>query len=180
MLRHSITETWHSAISGLLSDFPRGLPGYEGLKIVVSWECYAVILLLYIPTDPNIQPPTIEVIGDLVHVHPLPFKLAIDTRGDELAIITDAIMDNTAVGSRNYAGMYRLSIFNYHEKAYRFSYQVARLKCNAFHRSLQMRLFLGSPDNYSTSETKNNNVVVVFNRGKVVVQRYKHHCWKLH
>eukprot|EP01102_Stenamoeba_stenopodia_P016792 TRINITY_DN5905_c0_g1_i1.p2 TRINITY_DN5905_c0_g1~~TRINITY_DN5905_c0_g1_i1.p2 ORF type:complete len:190 (+),score=45.23 TRINITY_DN5905_c0_g1_i1:648-1217(+) len=67
----------------LLSDFPRGLPGYE---------------------DPNIQPPTIEVIGDLVHVHPLPLKLAIDARPNDIAIITDAIMDNAAVGTRNYAG----------------------------------------------------------------------------
>jgi len=59
--------------------------------------------------DPNIQPPTIEVIGDLVHVHPLPLKLAIDTRGNELAIITDAIMDNTAIGTRNYAGIVTMS-----------------------------------------------------------------------
>jgi hypothetical protein len=51
-----------------------------------------------------LESPTIEVIGDLVHVHPLALRLAIETRGDEMAIITDAIMDVSSLGTSNYAG----------------------------------------------------------------------------
>jgi len=58
------------------------------------------------PIYKNIELPSIEVIGDLVHVHPLALKTAIDTRGgSETAIVTDCIMDAADAGQeRDYAG----------------------------------------------------------------------------
>lgn len=55
---------------GLLGSFPPGLKQYHGL-----------------------QPPSVEVIGDFVHVHPLTVQLAIQCRENHLAFVTDAIME---------------------------------------------------------------------------------------
>jgi N-acetylglucosamine-6-phosphate deacetylase len=65
----------------LLDKFPR-LLGYEGL-----------------------QPPTAEIIGDFVHVHALALAVAIKTKGPEqLAVITDAIIDSDTHGDIHYCG----------------------------------------------------------------------------
>jgi N-acetylglucosamine-6-phosphate deacetylase len=67
---------------GLLKRYPNGLVGYQG-----------------------IEPPTVEIIADFVHLHPLTVQLVIDAKGPEnTAIISDVIMENTAYGcSRRYA-----------------------------------------------------------------------------
>lgn len=54
---------------GLASRFPK-LPSYHG-----------------------IEPPTVELIGDTVHVHPLTLQFTLDYKGNDVAMISDAIMD---------------------------------------------------------------------------------------
>jgi N-acetylglucosamine-6-phosphate deacetylase len=49
-------------------------------------------------------PPSIEVIADLVHVHPLALKLAILTRSKDLAIITDSIIEKNSKETIHYCG----------------------------------------------------------------------------
>jgi len=47
----------------------------------------------------SIVEPTVEIIGDLVHVHPLAIQLALQSKNrDKIAFITDAIMDGGQEG----------------------------------------------------------------------------------
>jgi N-acetylglucosamine-6-phosphate deacetylase len=46
-----------------------------------------------LPDYKNIQTPTVELIGDTVHVHPLTLQLTIDYKSNDIALISDAIMD---------------------------------------------------------------------------------------
>jgi len=81
----NVTKLHHRDIGltniGLLSKFPN-LPKYASIK-----------------------EPTVEIIGDFVHVHPLAVQLALSTKKhDNIAFITDAIIDKQVDKPINYAG----------------------------------------------------------------------------
>jgi len=46
-----------------------------------------------LPSYQGIEPPTVEIIGDTVHVHPLTLQFTLDYKGNDVALISDAIMD---------------------------------------------------------------------------------------
>lgn len=67
---------------GLLNAFPPGLPGYEGLR-----------------------PPTVEIITDFKHVHPLTVAAVIGARSlDDVACVTDTVLEPTPGTKVKYLG----------------------------------------------------------------------------
>eukprot|EP00729_Bicosta_minor_P017007 gene17007-20076_t len=67
---------------GLLNTFPPGLPGYEGLR-----------------------PPTVEIITDFKHVHPLTVAAVIGARSlDDVACVTDTVLEPTPGTKVKYLG----------------------------------------------------------------------------
>jgi N-acetylglucosamine-6-phosphate deacetylase len=54
----------------------------------------------------GLVPPTVEVIGDFIHLHPLTLQVVVDYKSNDTALITDAIMEahegsNAAYGTRD-------------------------------------------------------------------------------